>query len=41
MQHAWGSRIRTKFLLESFKGRGDLGDLGIDGRVILKWILEE
>jgi hypothetical protein len=27
------------FWLESLKGRDILGDLGIDGKTILKWIL--
>jgi hypothetical protein len=25
---------------ENLKGRDHLGDLGVDGRLILKWILE-
>jgi hypothetical protein len=29
----------TKFWLENLKGRDYLGDLSVDGRVILKWIL--
>jgi hypothetical protein len=28
-----------KFGLENLKGRDHLGDLGIDGKKILKWIL--
>jgi hypothetical protein len=31
--------MHTKFLLESLKGKEHLEDLGIDVRIILKWIL--
>jgi hypothetical protein len=31
----------TKFLLENVKGRGHLGDVGVDVRRELKWILKE
>jgi hypothetical protein len=31
--------MRTKFLLESLKGRDNSEGLGIDGRIILKWVL--
>jgi hypothetical protein len=30
--------MHVKFWLESLKGRDYLGDLAIDGRIILKWI---
>jgi hypothetical protein len=31
----WERReMNTKFCLENLKGRDDLGDLGIDGRII-------
>jgi len=29
--------MRIKLLLKSTKGRNDLGDLKVDGRIILKW----
>jgi hypothetical protein len=29
------------FVLENLKGRDHPVDLGVDGRIILKWILEE
>jgi hypothetical protein len=32
--------IHTQFLLERQKGRGYLEYPGIDGRIILEWILE-
>jgi hypothetical protein len=31
--------VRTKFLLESLKGRDKSENLSVDGKVILKWIL--
>jgi hypothetical protein len=31
--------MHTKFSFENLKGRDYCGDLGIDGRIILKWIV--
>jgi hypothetical protein len=33
--------MRTKFWLASLKGRVLSEDLGVDGRIVLKWILRE
>jgi len=33
--------VHTKFWLEIFKGREHLEDLGIDGKIILEWILDK
>jgi hypothetical protein len=39
---AWGGRkINTIFLLKGLKGGDNTKVLGIDGRIILKWILME
>jgi hypothetical protein len=36
------SRVRremhTQFWFENMKGRDHFGDLGVDGRIILKWV---
>jgi hypothetical protein len=34
-------RIHTVFWLQNLKARDYLGDLGVDGTVILEWILGE
>jgi hypothetical protein len=34
-------RKHTKFWSENLKGRDNLEDLGIDGRIILEWIIEK
>jgi hypothetical protein len=33
--------MHTKFLLKNLKGRGYWEDLGVDGNIILEWILEK
>jgi len=35
------SEMRTKLVSESLNGRGHLWDLGLNGMIILKCILEE
>jgi hypothetical protein len=40
MQHEWEIReIHTIFSFENLKGRGHSEDVGVDGRIILEWIL--
>jgi hypothetical protein len=34
-------RMHTKFWLEGLKGRDHSEDLGIDGKIILEWILRK
>jgi hypothetical protein len=42
MWHMWGrGGIRTEFVWEKVKERDHLEDLGIDGRIILKWVLKK
>jgi len=31
----------TKFQSQNFKGRNDLGDISVDGRIILNWFLKK
>jgi hypothetical protein len=32
------TRYANEILVENLKGRHHLGDLGVDGRLILKWV---
>jgi len=41
MQHKWEMRSACKRLVGNLKGRDQLGDLSVDGWIILKWILKE
>jgi hypothetical protein len=42
MQHVWGrGEVYTGFWWGNLKGRGHLVDPGVDGRIILKWILRK
>jgi hypothetical protein len=42
MQYVWEIlEMYTEFLFENLKGRDHLRDLGIDGRVISKYILKK
>jgi len=42
MQHVWGrGEVYTGFWWGNLKGRGHLVDTGVDGRIILKWILRK
>jgi hypothetical protein len=34
-------RCGNAFSLEDFSGKGHLGDLGVYGRITLKWILKK
>jgi len=41
MQHSWRRReMHTKFCTENMKGKEELGDLRVDGRIIVKYILK-
>jgi hypothetical protein len=38
MLHVWNKQeLGTKFWLENIKGRAHLGDLSVDGKIILTW----
>jgi len=40
MQHTWeGCEMHTTFWSEDLKRRDHLDDLGVDGKIILEWIL--
>jgi hypothetical protein len=42
MWYAWGEKeIETKFWSKPPKGRNQSGELGVDGRIILKLIMEK
>jgi hypothetical protein len=42
MQHVWGKReVHTGFWWGDLREGDHLGDRGIDGRIILKWILKK
>jgi hypothetical protein len=42
MKHTWRiKKITTKFWSENLTGGYNLGDIGVDGRIILQWILEK
>ena len=42
MWHVWGrAQVHTSFWWGRLKEGGHLGDLGVDGRTLLKLILEE
>ena len=40
MSHAGGREVHVGFWLGDWKERDDLEDLGVDGRIILKWIFQ-
>ena len=40
--HVWGrGGVRTGFLWGNLKGRGQLRDISVDWRILLKWILKK
>jgi hypothetical protein len=42
MLRAWGrNEMHTEFWLENLKRIGYLGDLGVNGRILLKCILQD
>ena len=41
MSHVWGrGEMHIGFWMRDWKERDDLEDLGVDGRIILKWIFQ-
>jgi len=42
MQHVWGNEeAYTGFCWGNLRERDNLGDLGVDGRIILHWIFRK
>jgi hypothetical protein len=42
MWQAWGTdEVRTGFLWGNLTERGHLEDVGVDGRIILKWMFKK
>jgi len=42
MWHVWETEeVQYRVLEGRTKGRGSLEDLGVDGRIILKWIFQQ
>jgi hypothetical protein len=41
LYNTWGDDKCIKYFNRKPEGKNHLRDLGIDGRIILKWILEE
>jgi hypothetical protein len=39
--HGRNEKIYIKHWMENLKGRDHTEDLGVDGRIILEWILEK
>lgn len=39
--HGEGEKIHTNSLSENLKRKGSVGDVGVQWRIILKWILEK
>jgi hypothetical protein len=38
MQYAWGDKYMETFSWEILQRKGHLRDLGVNGRMILKWV---
>ena len=42
MWHVWeGGEVLTRFWCENLRERDHLGDTGVDGRIILRWIFRK
>jgi len=41
MWHVWEQEVPTRFRWRNLKERECLEDLGMDGKMILKWILKK